>query len=134
MKIVLDTNILISALIRDSITRKILLTSEATFYYPKEAFHEVRKYKSLILEKSKMDEDSYDKLINQFLQAIILIPEESYKRHLEKAKDLLNHVDPNDVIFLATALSLINSIIWSDDKHFDQQKAVINIKTAEMIG
>ena len=46
MKIVLDTNILISALIKDSITRKIIFESNSEFYYPETSLHELRKHKN----------------------------------------------------------------------------------------
>ncbi len=49
MIFVIDTNILISALIRDSTTRKIIVKSGWEFYYPEISFHEVRKYKGLVL-------------------------------------------------------------------------------------
>lgn len=54
MKFVIDTNILLSALIRDSTTRKIIIKSGWSFYYPEMSFHEVRKYKGLVLEMSEI--------------------------------------------------------------------------------
>ena len=34
MKVILDVNVILSALIRDSTTRKIILNSEFDFYFP----------------------------------------------------------------------------------------------------
>jgi predicted nucleic acid-binding protein len=56
MKLVIDTNILLSALIKDSTTRKIIIQSEWQLYYPEISFHEVHKYKQLVLEKSGLCE------------------------------------------------------------------------------
>ncbi len=52
MILVIDTNILLASLIRDATTRKIIVESDWKFYYPEVSFHEVRKYKDLVLEKS----------------------------------------------------------------------------------
>ena len=133
MILIIDTNILISALIRDSTTRKIIFESEWKFYYPKLSFHEVRKYKSLVIEKSGMTEQEYNQLLNSLLNHIILIPEERIHQKLEEASNLLSKIDPDDVIFLATALSLDNSKIWSDDSHFEKQSKIRVFKTEHIV-
>ena len=50
MKIIIDTNVLLSALIKNSSTRTIIMESGWTFYYPEMSFHEVRKYKDLVIK------------------------------------------------------------------------------------
>lgn len=64
MKVVVDTNILISALIKDSTARKLIVESNWKFYYPETSFHEIRKHKSLVLKKSGIDEEGYAKILN----------------------------------------------------------------------
>tara|TARA_B100000315_G_C14440811_1_gene524593 strand:+ start:313 stop:738 length:426 start_codon:yes stop_codon:yes gene_type:complete len=134
MIFVIDTNILISALIRDSTTRKIIVELDWDFCYPEEAFHEVRKYQNLILEKSGIDEKEYTELLNYLLKHIILIPEEVIQQKHGEAYKLLGKIDPDDVIFLAAALSLENSKIWSDDGHFEKQDKVRVFKTKHIVG
>lgn len=133
MMLIIDTNILISALIRDSTTRKIIVESGWNFCYPEKSFHEVRKYKNLVLEKSGMDEQEYTELLNYLLKHITLIPEELIQQKLDEANKLLGKIDPDDVIFLATALSLENSKIWSDDGHFEKQSKVRVFKTEHIV-
>jgi predicted nucleic acid-binding protein len=133
MILVIDTNILISALIRDSTTRKIIVKSEWEFYYPEKSFHEVRKYKNLVLEKSGMNEEEYTGILNHLLKHVTLVPEELIEKKLSEANEILGKVDPDDVIFLATALSLDNSKIWSDDAHFEEQDKVRVFKTKEIV-
>ena len=50
-----------------------------------------------------------------------------------EAKRIMEHIDPEDVTIIATALSQEDSIIWSDDKHFDQQDEVPHLKTKEIL-
>ena len=63
MKIILDVNVILSALIRDSTTRKIILNSEFDFYFPEPSLHKIRKYKDYILEKSGLTEEEYNKIM-----------------------------------------------------------------------
>ena len=76
MRFIIDTNILLSALIKDSTTRKIIVKSGWNFYYPEMSFHEVRKYKELVLKKSGMSEKDYSKLMDCILGYINIVPDE----------------------------------------------------------
>src|SRR3989344_117684 len=133
MIVVIDSNVLISALIKDSITRKILAQSGWVFYYPELAFQEVRKYKELILQKSDMNEKEYDILLNLLLKQISLIPEERFSHSLKGANTQLGKIDPDDVVFLALAMSIEQSVIWSNDAHFQKQDKVKTLTTEEMV-
>ena len=133
MKIVIDTNILISALIRNSVTRKLITKSGWEFYYPEMSLHEIRNYKGMILEKSGMAETEYTDLFNKLLSYIKLVPDRWVNLKLEEAKAELDNIDPDDAVFLAAALSLENSMIWSNDADFDRQDKVEVLKTKDVI-
>lgn len=60
MKIVLDSNILFSALIKDSITRRIILECDSIFLFPSFIFEEMEKHKKELLKKSKMEEKEFN--------------------------------------------------------------------------
>ena len=132
MKVVIDTNILMSALIKDSTTRKIIVKSNLELYYPEVSLHEIRKYRSLILQKSGMNEEGFTQLFNQLLSRIKIIPEEYIHKKLDEANKILGKIDPKDVVFLATALSISDSVIWSDDRHFEKQDKVKVLKTGDL--
>ena len=133
MRFVIDTNILLSALIKDSTTRKIIVKSGWDFYYPEMSFHEVRKYKDLVLKKSGMDEVDYNKLLDLILGHINIVPDEQILKKLDRAKKVIAHVDPDDVVFVATNLSISDSIIWSDDSDFDRQDKVKVLKSEKVV-
>lgn len=117
MKIIIDTNILLSALIRDSTTRKVLMKSKHIFYYPEISMKEVRKHKPEVIRKSGIDEHTYNKILAMFMKKIILITDEQIIEKIDVAKDMIS--DPDDVVFVASCLAVPGSIIWRDDKHFD---------------
>ena len=133
MILVIDSNILLAGLIKDSTVRKIIVESGWEFHYPEMSFHEVRKYKGLVLEKSGMSEEEYTELLNHFLKHITLVPEEQIKLKIEEADKLLGKVDPDDVVFLATAFSIGNSKIWSDDPHLEKQNKILVFKTKHIV-
>ena len=133
MNIVVDTNILISALIRNSTTRKIVIESDCKFYYPEMSLHEIRNYKALILDKSGMNEVEYDELLNRLLKYVTLITDEQIRSKLKNAEMELASIDTDDVVFLAAALTIDNCMIWSEDKDFEKQNRVKILKTRDML-
>ncbi|MBI4173912.1 MAG: putative toxin-antitoxin system toxin component, PIN family [Candidatus Aenigmarchaeota archaeon] len=132
MKVVVDTNILISALIKDSITRKILVQSGWTFYYPEESLHEIRKYQNLVLEKSGLNNDDFENLLQLLLKYIVIIPQERIALKVAEAREIMEKQDPKDTIFIAAALSISEAVIWSEDKDFDRQDRIRALKTKDL--
>ncbi len=133
MKIVIDVNRILSALIRDSSTRKIILNSEFDFYFPEPSLHKIRKYKSYIFKKSGLTEEEYDKIIVTLFKYIKLVPTEEIEKNWNEAKKIMEHIDPEDVVFIATALSISDLVIWSDDRHFEKQDKIKVLNTKEVV-
>ncbi len=63
MKLVLDSNVIFSALIKKSTTRDIILSDIFDLYAPEYIFSEITKHEELLLRKSKMDEEELDALL-----------------------------------------------------------------------
>jgi predicted nucleic acid-binding protein len=59
MKLVLDSNIIFSALIKKSKTRDIILSDLFELYAPEYIFNEIIKHKELLLKKSKLDREDW---------------------------------------------------------------------------
>jgi len=132
MRLVLDTNILISALIRESITRKILVMSGIEFLVPEFTFEEINKHKNEILKKSKLKTSQFDLLMATLKENLMIIPKYEIRR-IKEAKEIMDNIDPNDTIFIALALSTLNDGIWSDDIHFKRQNVVKVWNTEELV-
>ena len=133
MIIIIDVNVFLSALIKDSITREILLTYGEEFYFPERSFQKIRKYKSLIQKKSGLSDLDFLKLFHSLLKFIRIIPDEELLDHWDEAMKIMAHIDEEDVTFIAAALCQNNAIIWSDDKHFEKQDKVITLKTKDLV-
>jgi len=133
MIVVVDVNPLISALIKDSSSRGIIASADVDFCFPEPTLQKIRKYKNYIIEKSGVSELEYLAILNTLLHFIRIIPVEEILHYWEDAKKIMEHIDPEDVAFIATALSLDNAVIWSDDVHFDEQNKVKVFKTKDIV-
>ena len=130
MRFVLDTNIILSALIKDSLTRKIIKNLEFEFFVPSYSLSEIKKYKKYACEKARITEKQFDVLLKNLFESIEIVPIHFYEKQLEVSKKLID--DVKDVPFLACAIAL-KSDIWSDDKDFQKQKKVKIFTTSDFI-
>ena len=133
MIIIIDANILFSALIKDSKTREIILKVDEFFIFPSYVFIEMQKHKEEILRKSKMSEKDFNELLHLILNKILIVPNEVLIPHKKEAFDIVKDIDPDDVLFVACALAYSGSAIWSNDKHLKNQKNVRVLNTQEFV-
>ena len=123
MKFVIDTNILFSAIIRKSITRKVILSDVFELYVPEYLFEEINKHKDLILRKAKISNRDFIALLTLFQKHTKILKKEVYRDKTPVAEEVMKGIDITDSPFLASALAL-NCPIWSNDGHFKQQNLV----------
>jgi predicted nucleic acid-binding protein len=133
MKIVVDANILFSALIKkDSFTRKFLVNDRFELYTSEFFFEEYTKHLATIAKKTKLSERDIRDLLNEFLlEAKIRVfanPElESFREEAEKICP-----DPDDVFYFQLALKL-DCPIWSNDKALKKQDKIKIYTTKELL-
>ena len=130
MKIVVDTNSIISALIKNGISRRIIVSPVIRFITPDYTLQEISKYEKLICKKAKINHDEFKLLLNLIFEHITIVPKEDYNGLLNRAKTLIEDVD--DVPFIALCLASKADGIWSDDAHFKTCKEVIIFRTKEL--
>ena len=133
MNIIIDSNPLFSALIKDSSTRRTILEYDGFFLFPSFIFKEMQKHKAELLKKSRMQEEDFDKLLQLILKKVVIVPNEVLVPYKEEALEIVKDVDPDDVIFVACALAYPNSIIWSNDRRLKKQSKVKVLNTKEII-
>lgn len=130
MKIVVDTNILFSFFWESSLTRKLILTSSLELYSPEYVIEEIIKYKLDIIEKTKINNNYFDKCLQELKSTIKLIKRKEYSDYLVNA--MLISPDEKDADFLA--LCLKNSCpIWSNDSELKNQDKITVLTTEEII-
>jgi predicted nucleic acid-binding protein len=133
MRLVIDTNIIFSALIKDSITRRILLISKYDFFIPEYVFIEIQRHSNEIMKKSGYDQDDFDTMLDTLISNVNVIPTEEFKEYIPKAFKIMKDIDEDDTSFLALALMIKGDGIWSNDPHFDKQNDIKVWKTKDIV-
>ena len=132
MRLIVDTNRFIAALIKNLVSRKIIMHLNAQLFSIKFSKDEVIKYKHLILKKSNLNEIEFEIILEKLKTKLILIDDGLISLKIPKASRIMDEIDPDDTSFLAAALA-INGDIWYDDKHFDKQNLVKVWKTKDLV-
>lgn len=131
MKLVIDSNIIFSAFIRDSKTRKLIFNPSLELITPDFTLDEIKKYESLICEKGNLSSSEFQLLLVLLFEKITLVPQEEYENKVLEAGELIE--DKDDVTFLALALATNSEGIWSEDKGFHQQSKIRIWATTELL-
>jgi len=122
MKIVIDSNRVIAALIKDSTTREILFNSRFYFVAPEFLKDEVLKYRSQLVKKAKIQADEFNILFSILFEKISLTPKKGYEKYIKKLKSEIP--DPKDIPYLACNIATKADGIWSHDPHFQKQTKI----------
>lgn len=133
MRLVVDTNILLGALIKNSTTRTILLNPNHRFYLPEFAIDEVEKYFELISSKSGLAKKEIKILFDLLAFNFEVVPLEDFLQCFREAEKVMQSIDEKDVPFVALALCINCDGIWSNDMHLKEQDSVRVWNTTEIM-
>ncbi|CDK40283.1 Gll2982 protein [Halorubrum sp. DM2] len=133
MKLVVDANVVISALIADSKTRELIVTLEPDLLTPAFVRDEIGNYRGLIVEKSGMEPDRVAQFVDLLFRYIDIVPADDFYPAIDRADDAIGDTDPDDVLYLACAIAA-GAAIWSDDTDFEEQNLVETYSTSDVIG
>ena len=135
IRVVIDTNILISALIKDdSVTARIIKSGIFEIYYPEDGMFELEKYRDYIIKKRKkaLQKKSFDYALSFLLESVNAVPSLLYEDKIREAYEIMRDIDEKDTPFLALALKL-QCPIWSNDGDFEEQNLVEVYKTSYIL-
>ncbi len=133
MKVIIDTNVLIAALLKENIVRKILLSNNITFLLPEYALEEIEEHKEELLRKSKLSEIDFKILLDAILKKVLIVHHEATKNKIREAIEIMKDIDVDDAPFIATALAVENDGLWSFDDDVKRQKRVKIFSAGEII-
>jgi predicted nucleic acid-binding protein len=132
MDLVVDANILFSALIKSGITRNLLIFQRFNLFSAEYIFEEFKNHIKEIEKKIKVGKNELNDLLDMLLleSNITLIPLKKLRPFKDKAIRI--SPDPNDAIYFAVALKM-NCPIWSNDKELKKQKHIKIYSTKDII-
>jgi predicted nucleic acid-binding protein len=135
IRCVIDSNILIGALVKDSSYKaRILHNGKFLFFFPEYGLLEIEKFRNYICAKREKSLacHSYEYAIKFLLESVTVIPQQLYIDQVAIAYAQMGTIDPKDTPFLALALHL-ECPIWSDDGHMKRQSLVPCYTTDEIL-
>ena len=132
MEFVLDANILFAALIRDSVTAKIMLHKDIMLFAPEFIIEEMQRYKDQLIKKSNRTKQEFDSILDIFQRKIVLVPMRDLVSELEMACKI--SPDEKDISYIALALKH-ELPIWSNDKDLKEEQDAIKVfSTKDLLG
>ncbi len=131
-EIIIDANVLFASLIKEGVTRRIILNEKFSFCVPAYIIEEFLEHIGEIEQKTNVKKRILKRKLKEFLRLanITVIEKEELEDFLGQANKI--SPDPNDIHYFALALKL-NCPIWSNDKKLKEQKQAIVYNTRDMI-
>lgn len=130
MLLVVDANVLFSAIITGAKTSDLMFSGWLQLIAPEFLFAELEEHRGEILAKSSLAKDDFEKFTSLLKRRIDVIPRREFEKFLPDAK--VFSPDPDDAEYLALALQF-GAAIWSDDKELKRQTKVKVLSTKELI-
>ncbi len=128
MNLVVDSNIVISALIKPpGVIAKVLFNQlgQHQLFGPTYLFDEVIRHKHKILNITGYSESEFQELLYNLLKRLHLIDDSLiYDINFKRAFKLVNRIDPKDIVYVALSLQM-QCHLWTGDK-----KLYIGLKDA----
>jgi len=132
MKLVVDTNRIIAALVRDGVSRKIITHFDGELITIGFSMEELGNHKKEILKKAKISETDLEMILNKLFSKMTVLDDKIIVRYMEEANEIMRDIDSDDVPFIAAALAT-KAPVWSDDKHFKKQNKIKVLTTKDLV-
>jgi predicted nucleic acid-binding protein len=130
MILIIDANLLFSALIKNSLTADLIFHDDVILSTPEFIVTEFLKYEDILLKKMHRTREEYIQIMHMLKDAITVVPMEEYSKFLEEAERI--SPDPKDTLYLALAMKL-KCPLWSNDKKLKQQNNIKVYSTDELL-
>lgn len=132
MKLVVDANRVVSALLKDGSTRAAFFDTTAELFAPEDLVPSIQKHLPEIRRRAGLTKAAATDLLDLIVNRIRWVERSSFSTHLPRAMELMK-IDPEDAPYLACAFAVDADAVWSMDPHFDSQTAVPRIVHPEAV-
>jgi predicted nucleic acid-binding protein len=132
MELVLDANIMVAGLLKNGITRELMVKDDISLYTSEFIFMEFFKHITDLAKKADMDKNELKDLADILIveSGLEIVTKDEVRSYIELADKI--SPDPDDVLYFATALKL-DCAIWSNDKELKNQNHVNVYSTSDLI-
>ena len=133
MRLVIDTNVFMAGLLKNSIVRKVLSSENIQFFIPEHALDELEKHKNTLIKKANINVAEFDEMVSLLLENIEAVPESKIKAKFKEAEAVMKDIDIKDSPFIATVLSIECDGLLTFDEHFQKQNKIKIFKIKDLI-
>ncbi|MFH0701852.1 MAG: PIN domain-containing protein [Candidatus Woesearchaeota archaeon] len=131
MKLIVDANVLFSALIKGGETQRLLILPFFELYAPEFILEELENHQEEILIKSNRTKEQFSALLQSLRKVIEFVPQKELTSFQPKVEKFCP--DPDDLPYFALAL-MLDCPIWSNDKELKQKQNVVKVySTTELL-
>lgn len=122
--LVVDVNIIMASLIRQSVTAELLVRDDLELFSPDYALDEIIQHRDVILEKTSRSREEFTIFIDILKRRIKWIPQKNWEQFIPVAREICP--DMKDIPFFALALAL-SIPLWSNDKKLKEKQSTIEV-------
>lgn len=128
-----DANVLIAALLRDSTTRKLIVLGGMELHAPRYLLQEVEAHWEELTARSGVPLAALKAAWRTLRGYMIEHGPEQYEQQLEKAEAMLQDVDVQDAPYVALALAIGADCVWSEDRALTRVRGLRVVRTADLV-
>jgi len=130
--VVVDANVLCSALLRDGTTRRLLLYGGLDLHTPGIIWREFERNRAYLLKKSRATVAAFDLLLDALRDLIGEVPLALIGERMGEAEESLGGEDSLDAPYVAAAVAL-GAALWTQDKALRATAPVPVVSTEELV-
>ncbi|MEW6748691.1 MAG: PIN domain-containing protein [Candidatus Micrarchaeota archaeon] len=131
MRLAVDTNVLISALMSKGGTFEAIVLGDLDLSVPEHSIGEIERNKGVLKERMGVSEEEFRLALDIILSHVMVVPREEYAAMEPRAKEI--SPDKKDFPFFALALAK-RMPLWTNEKRLKKQDAVEVYGTKEVLG
>jgi len=133
LRVVVDANIVIAGVLRNSTARRIVMDPRLRLWAPSLLMEETGKHVGEISRRAGIPLEETRHVLDSILELVIFVEREALESQWEEAERLLTSRDPSDAPYVAVALAFELDGVWSDDPDIRVQGRVRTYTTPELV-
>ncbi|MCI0503213.1 PIN domain-containing protein [Candidatus Micrarchaeota archaeon] len=130
MQLVVDTNVLISALLARSKTYELIVLGDLELFAPEFSLEEIEKHSVELRGRMEVSKEEFNVALSLILSKVTVVNRSQYKQYEDRAKKICP--DPKDFTFFALALAM-RVPLWTNETRLKKQKDVMVYDTKDII-
>lgn len=131
MRLVVDTNVFISALVKDAMARKLVTHLDAELLTIGLVKEEIAAHEKELVAKTHVTSEELWRVLDCLFDRVVILNDQLVQSKMPEAKRIMDSIDRDDTPFIAAALAT-ESAVWSDDAHFQKQDRIKVYRTRDL--